>query len=1014
LFRNKLCTILATSMIFSATTAFVLPPRALALSSQYTYETISDAALADMDYTIDILKDGKIIQTVSNDIYYQKYYEEPVTRGITRYSFERLDPKGWVRGHVLVVDLSDTNVRTDLLQNGSLSSKKTLSSMVKNSGALAGVNGDFFDIGKTNVPQGVVIDNNELIKSSQNYNQAIGLADNGLGFISRILFNGSLRNVSRDAEPVQLHGINEIKPQPDQTILYNSLWGQASRSSLIGSGVSFTEVVIKDNTVTEILENTLYPGALDANTIVLLGLGTASDQLKEQFAIGEQIEITYSTDQDFKNIQYALSGDVLVVENGKPVSHPSNPYTHPRTAAGFSRDRTKMYVAVIDGRYAGSRGFTYDELGIYMASIGAWNAINLDSGGSSELVARPVAETTPVVANRPSEGSERQIPNGIGFWSTAPQGSLAGFKLEPLENRVLQGFTRSITAKAYDEYINPLTDSFDPAWSADKADTGFFTAEGIFKGLNKGKTTVTASSSGKSGSTVIQVLGKPEKIYPSLRNIDFTSAKSAAFVVKGMDEAGYEALIEPRDITLQYDKSILEITSAANGRYTIKPLSDSFATTVTITAGGLQTAIGVTAGTDRKVINTFDNASQWSFVNLPAETKGSVSLTQAEGRGNVLKMEYDFTLADATRMADIKAEPGPIELPGRPVSVGVLVNGDHTNGEWLRMTLRDSAGQVFYRDLAKTIDWQGWKYVTTDIPSNAVHPVYLDRIYVVEQNVEKKYTGSILVDDLTLEYRKTVELPAEQPAREPILSSWDSLPSKASKFAVVSGMELRGNGGIFASIRNRQLLRKLKLEDVDFVIFNGGIVASDALDNYQFARDFIDDNLNLPYYAVPGVQDASGTSKLDNFTNTFGSSFQKVDMNDTRFILLNSSLGNLRVSNPDQWRTLLQWLKDSKTDKSINNLVVVNQVPLNTPSVLADKNFDSYEAKLLEELLTEVTEESDKRVTYISSGAKELTVKRHEGVAYIDTGYKNSADYSVFGINPNTNGNASIIVKFTP
>jgi len=181
LFRNKLCTIIATSMLFSATATFIIPPRASALASQYTFVTTSDATLADTNYTIDILKDGKIVQAVSNDIYYQKYYEEPVTRGITRYRFERLDPKGWVRGNVLIVDLSDSNIRTDLLQNGSLSSKKTLSSMVKDSGALAGVNGDFFDIGKTNVPQGVVIDNNELIKSSHNYNQAIGIADNGLG-----------------------------------------------------------------------------------------------------------------------------------------------------------------------------------------------------------------------------------------------------------------------------------------------------------------------------------------------------------------------------------------------------------------------------------------------------------------------------------------------------------------------------------------------------------------------------------------------------------------------------------------------------------------------------------------------------------------------------------------------------------------------------------------------------------------------------------------------------------------
>ncbi|MBE3100807.1 MAG: phosphodiester glycosidase family protein, partial [Firmicutes bacterium] len=465
--RTKLCSLITTVMLSLFLTVTIFPPEAMALGSKFPRPDSNPTPTAPTtpitaDYTIDSLQDGKIIKIDSNGIYHQRFTEEPVSKGITNFRFERFDQMGWVRGNVLVVDLKDTNVRTDLLFPGTLSSKQTLSSMVKNSGAIAGINGDFFDIGKTNAPLGVTIKDNNIIKSAHTWNQSVGVTNDGLGMISRIMLSGVLTNMTRDVLPIQLHGINEVSPKLDEIVLYNTLWGQASRASLVGTGIRFTEVVIKDNTVIEVINDKLYTQKLDANTVVLLGRGSAADRLVATFNVGDKIDISYTTNPDFKNLRFALSGDVLVVDNGQPVSQPSNPYTHPRTAVGFDKSNSKMYMAVIDGRYSGSRGMTYDELGIFMASLGAWNAINLDSGGSSELVARPLAQTSPIIANRLSEGSERLIPNGIGFWSTAPVGSLGGFKLKPLQDKVLQGFTRTITANPYDQFLNPMVINNNP------------------------------------------------------------------------------------------------------------------------------------------------------------------------------------------------------------------------------------------------------------------------------------------------------------------------------------------------------------------------------------------------------------------------------------------------------------------------------------------------------------------------------------------------------------------------
>ncbi|NBD24564.1 phosphodiester glycosidase family protein [Paenibacillus glycinis] len=83
--------------------------------------------------------------------------------------------------------------------------------------------------------------------------------------------------------------------------------------------------------------------------------------------------------------------------NGLVVSDPSDPNydeqtyyrhadRHPRTAVGIRSDGN-VFFAVVDGRGAnGSTGFYIEELGLYMKELGAYQALNMDGGGSSTEV----------------------------------------------------------------------------------------------------------------------------------------------------------------------------------------------------------------------------------------------------------------------------------------------------------------------------------------------------------------------------------------------------------------------------------------------------------------------------------------------------------------------------------------------------------------------------------------------------------------------------------------------------
>ncbi|MEM9663089.1 MAG: phosphodiester glycosidase family protein [Planctomycetota bacterium] len=85
---------------------------------------------------------------------------------------------------------------------------------------------------------------------------------------------------------------------------------------------------------------------------------------------------------------------------------------HPRTALGVSEDGRTLIVAVIDGRQDGwSVGLTLPELAGVMLRRGAWDAVNLDGGGSSAFLWR---DGDAIRGNRPSDGGYRPVAVSLG------------------------------------------------------------------------------------------------------------------------------------------------------------------------------------------------------------------------------------------------------------------------------------------------------------------------------------------------------------------------------------------------------------------------------------------------------------------------------------------------------------------------------------------------------------------------------------------------------------------------
>lgn len=89
---------------------------------------------------------------------------------------------------------------------------------------------------------------------------------------------------------------------------------------------------------------------------------------------------------------------------------------HPRTNIGFSQDGSKIIMMVIDGRSGISAGVTTSMSADILRYAGAWEAMNLDGGGSSTLYVEKLG-----VRNNPSDGRERAVGNAIFAVLDAPE-----------------------------------------------------------------------------------------------------------------------------------------------------------------------------------------------------------------------------------------------------------------------------------------------------------------------------------------------------------------------------------------------------------------------------------------------------------------------------------------------------------------------------------------------------------------------------------------------------------------
>lgn len=114
-----------------------------------------------------------------------------------------------------------------------------------------------------------------------------------------------------------------------------------------------------------------------------------------------------------------IAGSHILLRQGQSIVEAASPFSrtrHPRTAVGIADSGKTLVLAVVDGRRAGeAAGMSLTELAGLMLQLGCQDALNLDGGGSTELVLRDPQSGELQVVNRPSDGHERAVANALGI-----------------------------------------------------------------------------------------------------------------------------------------------------------------------------------------------------------------------------------------------------------------------------------------------------------------------------------------------------------------------------------------------------------------------------------------------------------------------------------------------------------------------------------------------------------------------------------------------------------------------
>lgn len=622
---------------------------------------------------------------------------ESVAPGVDYGDYQLITEGGPLSIHVVAVAPHRSDVRLENVLSGDalVSRGETIGSMAKRTGAIAGINGDFFDIGNTNRPVNMVVRGGVLLQLPFK-RSVLAITRDGVPHIAEFSFTGQMEIAQRT---MPLDGIDQMPQGGAGLSLLTPFYGRVAPhdnvtlESLVPLGgtpplTRYRVSGIADNLSPQPPGYYVAIGLNDYNSVGVPDAGSVIEVDGDLSPFG------------LSSLATAIGGGAMILHGGAWYDDPDAPYREenarrvPVSGAAIAPDG-RLFLIEVDGRQAElSVGLKRPEFAELMRALGATEGLLFDGGGSSTMVVRRLGDPGADVVNSPSDGKERPVADGFFVYSTAPVGPAVRLVARPGVVRAVAGASVSLRVAAVDAADNVAGSGGAVQVGVAPASLGTY-RDGTFVAAHSGIGRLELRSAKLRGEVPVEVEARParSRITPSRPNVD--ERGEIVLAAQAFDARGY-ALQLP---------SLLHWSATGgsiDGRGSYRAgTSDA---TVSVRIGEALATTRVTVGSHGVALPFAQNAR---FVTAPRGGSGAV--TQNAGCATCLQLRFSF--ANGERAAYAKAG---LALPSDTLGVEFDLSDDGSAAR-VRLAIRNEINEDVLLD-ATRLGTPGWRHVVVRFP----------------------------------------------------------------------------------------------------------------------------------------------------------------------------------------------------------------------------------------------------------------------------------------------------------